>query len=144
MKIYVASSWRNPIQPEVVRLLREFGYEVYDFRHPKDGDDGFSWREIDSDWENWTPEGFRANLAHPTAERGFKNDLDGMEWADAFVLVLPCGRSAHLEAGWAIGHGKPTIVFLADGEPELMYKLTPHICITIHEVVATLRSLKGE
>lgn len=35
-KIYVASSWRNPYQPEVVAALRKTGYEVYDFRNPKD------------------------------------------------------------------------------------------------------------
>ena len=46
-----------------------------------------------------------------------------MEWADAFVLLMPCGRSAHLEAGWAIGAGKPTAILLSAGEPELMYKM---------------------
>lgn len=44
-RIYVASSWRNPIQPEVVRHLREAGHEVYDFRNPAPGQEGFSWRE---------------------------------------------------------------------------------------------------
>ena len=29
-------------------------------------------------------------------------------WDDTFVLVLPCGRSAHLELGWAVGQGKRT------------------------------------
>lgn len=33
-KIYVASSWRNQHQPQVVSFLREQGHEVYDFRHP--------------------------------------------------------------------------------------------------------------
>lgn len=33
-KIYVASSWRNQYQPQVVRFLHEQGHEVYDFRHP--------------------------------------------------------------------------------------------------------------
>ncbi len=30
MKIYVASSWRNQFQQEVVALLRAEGHEVYD------------------------------------------------------------------------------------------------------------------
>ena len=47
MKIYVASSWRNERQPEVVRCLRQRGHEVYDFRHPTPGDFGFRWSEID-------------------------------------------------------------------------------------------------
>ena len=32
-RIYVASSWRDPYQPEVVAALREAGHEVYDFRN---------------------------------------------------------------------------------------------------------------
>jgi hypothetical protein len=42
MRIYVASSWRNLYQPTVVTALRQEGYEVYDFRHPAPGDDGFA------------------------------------------------------------------------------------------------------
>lgn len=40
------------------------------------------------------------------------------------VLVLPCGRSAHTEAGWFAGRGLKTIVYMpGKQEPELMYKL---------------------
>jgi hypothetical protein len=62
-----------------------------------------------------------------------------MEWADIAVLVLPCGRSAHLEAGWFVGAGKQLVILLAPGEPELMYKLTPDICLTIEEVIERIR-----
>lgn len=41
MKIYVASSWRNAYQPQVVDALRKEGNEVYDFRNPAEGDNGF-------------------------------------------------------------------------------------------------------
>ncbi len=49
----------------------------------------------------------------------------------ACVLVLPCGLSAHLEAGFAIGRGKPTVFYasspianVSEGfSPELMYLL---------------------
>ena len=51
MKLYVASSWRNLNQPTVVELLRKCGHEVYDFRNPAPGDNGFHWEEIDPDWE---------------------------------------------------------------------------------------------
>lgn len=48
-----------------------------------------------------------------------------LDWADACVLVLPCGRSAHLEAGYCAGQGKVTIFYLHPDkfEPELMYLL---------------------
>ena len=33
-KIYVASSWRNVFQQDVVNILRDLGHEVYDFKNP--------------------------------------------------------------------------------------------------------------
>ena len=42
-KIYVASSWRNSYQRDVVSFLRNEGHEVYDFTHPNgDMSYGFS------------------------------------------------------------------------------------------------------
>lgn len=138
MKIYVASSWRNNIQPRVVKALRDAGHEVYDFKNPAPGNNGFQWSEIDPNWQNWTPEQFREGLSHPTAEHGFGFDMAALESSEACVLVLPCGRSAHLEAGYSIGAGKPTIILLESGEPELMYKMTPYICLSIPEVIEAL------
>lgn len=51
MRIYVASSWRNERQPEVVARLRAEGHEVYDFRRPNGQQDGFHWSEIDPEWQ---------------------------------------------------------------------------------------------
>lgn len=109
--IYVASSWRNRHQPGVVAFLREAGAEVYDFRNPKPDDHGFSWSEIDPDWQSWTPEQYRDALAHPIAARGFGFDLAALEACSACLLVEPCGRSAHLELGFAAGAGKHTAVW---------------------------------
>ena len=115
MKIYVASSWRNPWQPGVVELLRGLKHEVYDFRAPAPGVSGFGWSQIDDWWKGWTPSQYRAALDHPMARRGFANDFDAMKWADAIVLVLPCGSSAHLELGWGCGAGKKTAVLFPFG-----------------------------
>ena len=141
MKIYVASSWRNNIQPDVVRALRNAGHDVYDFKNPAPMNHGFQWSEIDPKWQHWTAEQFREQLSHPTAESGFGYDMAALEGSEACVLVLPCGRSAHLEAGYSIGAGKPTVILLENGEPELMYKMTPYICLSIAEVVETLKEI---
>ena len=133
-KVYVASSWRNNIQPDVVKRLRELGHEVYDFKNPRPGDDGFHWSEVDPNWENWTNEEYVNALKHPIAEAGFKSDFDAMKWADTFVLVLPCGRSAHLELGWAAGQGKETFVLLQEMEPELMVKMCNHVCTDMNDL----------
>jgi hypothetical protein len=139
MKIYVASSWRNQHQPEVVRVLRAVGHEVYDFRNPLPGNNGFHWSEIDPTWQDWTPERYRHALGHPIARRGFARDYEGMCWADCCVLVLPSGRSAHLEAGWMAGRGKRTLIYCPEHvEPELMYLLCGPICVTICELLAEL------
>ena len=61
-----------------------------------------------------------------------------MESADVVVLVMPCGRSAHLELGFAVGQGKPTIILLSDGEPELMYKMVRSLVTSVEEVITAL------
>lgn len=138
-RIYVASSWKNDEQPGIVRLLRAAGCEVYDFRHPREGDDGFSWSEIDPAWKDWTPEQYIEALAHPVAQRGFGLDWGAMEWADTGVLVLPCGKSAHLEAGYFVGAGKRLYILMLDqNTPELMYKMATKICTSEGELCALL------
>jgi len=70
-KIYVASSWRNQYQPEVVKRFRAEGFAVYDFRNPAPDDHGFHWSEIDPAWKDWSPEKYRDALRHPVAVDGF-------------------------------------------------------------------------
>jgi len=124
MKIYVASSWRNPYQEQIVGLLREAGYEVYDFKHPAPGDNGFHWSEIDEGWKRWSPDKFIQALKHPVADKGFAFDMTALTHCDVCLLVLPSGRSAHLEAGYAVGAGKSVLVYMpVPNEPELMYKM---------------------
>lgn len=139
-RIYVASSWRNAEQPAVVQVLRAAGHEVYDFREPIPGGKGFGWSKLGlGDWRNWTPAQMRDALRLPPAQTGFKSDHDAMEWADTFVMVLPCGRSAHLELGWACGAGKRTLILqLEQQEPELMYLEADRICLSMDEVLLTL------
>ena len=139
MNIYVASSWRNTQQPGVVQCLRVAGHAVYDFRHPREGDNGFHWSEIDPNWQQWTPHRYREALSHPIAERGFQSDMQALHRCDAVVAVQPFGRSASLELGWAAGTGKLTILRLSEGEPELMVKMCTRICTEMSEVVDHLQ-----
>ncbi len=153
MKIYVASSWRNTYQPDVVDMLRTAvvdmlrtaGHEVYDFRNPVDGDNGFHWSEIDPDWKSWTVLRYRDALSHPLAADGFDKDFTAMRWADMCVLVLPCGRSAHLEAGWFAGAGKPVLIVIVNPiEPELMYKMADGVCCYLDDVCRHVRKIEAE
>ena len=143
MRIYVASSWRNEArQQATVLALRDAGHDVYDFRNPAPGDTGFGWRQCATPEQVKDPRAFRDEvLTHPIAKSGFDKDMRALRDADATVLVLPCGRSAHLELGYAIGALQHTIVLLDDpmSEPELMYLACSQMCTSIAEVVEALR-----
>lgn len=118
-RIYLASSWRNPYQPELVEHLRR-SHAVYDFRNPRSGGpkrratpaEGFSWRET-MDMSIRDPrERLRQALKHPIARAGYEADKAGMDWSNTCVLALPAGRSAHLEFGYLAGAGKHVLVYM--------------------------------
>lgn len=134
------------MQPAVVAALRSAGIDCYDFRRPTPGDDGFSWKDVGG------PSGLvavargRAHLElylkmleHPRAIEGYDRDFAAMEKADTFVLILPCGRSAHLELGWAAGAGKRTAILCEDpAEPELMYRMVDYLAPSLLDLLGWL------
>jgi hypothetical protein len=152
--VYVASSWRNGFQEFVCQTLKAAGIDHYDFKNPPEGA-GFSWREVKtpdvpsrvpgsatvktkgSDWED--VEEYLRMIDHPRAVEGFNADMAAMQRADTFILVLPCGKSAHLELGWAVGAGKRTAILLESPiEPELMYKMVDHMAISMFDMLGWL------
>lgn len=158
-RIYVASSWRNVYQPDVVALLRIAGHEVYDFRHPQVEYNnpvevvepkGFNWRDIDPHLRKyWTVGQLLKGLEHPIARAAFQSDRQAMLWADTCVMVMPCGRSAHIEAGYftgALTHGtlgqrKELYIYLPPRElvePELMHLMANDIFCDIDALIARL------
>lgn len=151
MKIYVASSWRNPIQPKVVNQLKEHTQlQVYDFRTASDGGArGFHWREIDPNWEKWTVGQYKDALVHELAAKGYAADINNLDSAGATLLVLPCGKSSHLELGFAQGAKQKTAIYmpvdiLGDDftvEPELMYKMVDHIFAHMDGVITWAQAL---
>ena len=139
--LYVASSWRNPLYDGVIQVLKAAQVPHYDFKHPAPGVQGFSWSEIDPDWQRWDPRAYRDALRHPIAQRGFRYDDAALDACTRLLLVLPCGRSAHLELGTAIGAGKTTLIYYPEEtqqEAELMYLKATHLCVTMGEVLACL------
>lgn len=138
--IYVASSWRNRYYDDVVKTLQEAGHNVYDFRHPGQDATGFRWTDVDEECADWTPIEFKNRLTHPLAEKQFRNDFKAMQACDICVLVLPCGKSAHTEAGWFAGQGKKVYAYIPDKdfEPELMYKLFTKVCLSLGELLQYL------
>jgi len=136
MKIYVASSWRNTYQQAVVGILRDDGHEVYDFRTSE----GFSWREVDPAWQTWSPTEYILGLEHECANRGFARDMNALRSCEALVMVMPCGPSASMEMGWAVGAGRPVAVYAPEiREPDLMVKMAALITEDFDQIRAFLR-----
>lgn len=144
MKIYVASSWRNDYQQGVVEALRIDGHHVYDFKGEGSGwgdgtagAGGFGWKEVDPEWQNWINDipRYLIGLNHPRALEGFKRDMDALMACDACVMVMPCGPSASMEMGWAVGAGKLVQVYIpAMREPDLMVKMADHVTTDLQAI----------
>jgi hypothetical protein len=118
MKVYPASSWRNQHYGADVRAMRAAGHQVYDFRS---ANGAFRWPACST-----LTEYIAALEFDPHVAAAFERDKEAIDWADALVLILPCGKSAHLEAMYASGQDKLVIVKFEPDEPlqpELMYRL---------------------
>lgn len=135
--IYLIGSLRNPNIPLIGDRLRAEGIEVFDdwFAAGPEADD--KWQEF----EQGRGRNFRMALYGWHAGNVFRFDKTHLDRAKAAVLVLPAGKSAHLELGYVIGQGKPGYV-LFDGEPErfdVMYRFATDVFFSVDELVANLK-----
>lgn len=121
MKIYIIGSLRNENIPDCAEILEDQGHEVFaDWFSPGPEADQY-WHH----YEQLRGRGYLTAINGPHAEHVFNFDKKWLDWADAAVLVLPAGKSAHLELGYIIGKGKKGYVLFNEGEPErwdLMYR----------------------
>ncbi len=141
-RIYIASSWRNVLYFPLRDKLRAMGHEVFDWRNPPDGRLPFRWDELDPGWEGWTPSEYVLHLLqNPRAIEGFNSDMRGLNWCDTCILLLPCGNSAHLEAGYAVGMGKSVYCLLSEEgfKPDLMYRMFHRIYHREEDLLTRLR-----
>ena len=118
--IYVIGSMRNPEVLRVAKMLRAAGFDVFDdwFSPGEQADD--KWQEYERDRGRTYEEAI--NGFH--AKHVFELDYNHLRRCHAAVLVMPAGKSAHIELGWVVGKGKPAFV-LFDKEPErydIMYR----------------------
>lgn len=160
MKIYVASSWRNKYLDDVFKALRATGHDVYDFRA-----NGFGWDEAATEAQFvelkrrdrkdperlYTAKEWKRLTDTPIAREGFQRDYDALTTSQAVVLVLPAGRSAHLEAGYLVGldvasraYGgwvrRKFVVYQPEAErPDLMLLMADAVCGSIEEVIEVLK-----
>ena len=137
MKVYIIGSLRNPKIPEVANTLQSEGFDAFDswFSCGPEADD--KWREH----EKFRGHTYAEALNGYAAGHIFQFDKSHLDTSDAAVLVMPAGKSAHLELGYMIGKGKPGFI-LFDGEPErwdVMTLFATGVFFKIDELIAALR-----
>ena len=110
MSIFVASSCSNEVYPEVVRVLEALGHNAYSFGNIDGSKSMFQWDDMDFCGDGSSKE-IRAALKCPDAQTSYHSDVATLASAQACLMVLPCGLSSHLVAGYAAGLHKRTAVF---------------------------------
>ena len=135
--VYVIGSLRNPNVPVVADSLRSMGTFVFDDWHAAGPDADTYWRE----YEQARGFRYREALNGPVANHNFDFDKKWLDFCNVGVLVLPAGKSGHMELGYMKGRGARCFV-LMDEDPEtgwdLMYKLADAVCYNVEELKAAI------
>lgn len=64
----------------------------------------------------------------------FEDDLNGLKSADRLIIVLPAGKSSHIEAGIAYGLGKPCYAVGPYEKTDSLYLIFEKIFSSIDEM----------
>ena len=111
--VYLIGSLRNKKIPDIAAQLREADFDVFDdwFAAGPEADD--YWQR----YEEAKGRSFAEAIKGYAAQHVLDFDRHHLKRCDAVVLVLPAGKSGHLELGYAAGIGKRTYV-LYEEQPE--------------------------
>jgi hypothetical protein len=136
-KLYVIGSLRNPEVPKIAQAIRtECSIEVFDDWYAAGPEADDYWR----DYEKSRGHSYEEALKGYAARHVFSFDKHHLDTSDAALLVLPAGKSGHLELGYTAGRGKPTFVLLDDPERwEIMYQFASVVTPCIDEIVNTIK-----
>ena len=137
MKIYIIGSLRNPEIPKIENYLREQGIDTFAewFGAGEIADD--RWME----YQKGLGHNFQQALESYAAQNVFHFDKTHLDRCDAAVLILPAGKSGHMELGYTLGRGKRGFI-LMDKEPErydVMYNFATAVCLTKEELVEKIK-----
>lgn len=111
--VYLIGSLRNPEVPKVAETLRQAGFEVFDDWYAAGPEADDYWQK----YEIFRGHSYAEALEGHAARHVFLFDQWHLTRCDIGVLLLPAGKSGHLELGYMAGMGKPTAILL-DKVPE--------------------------
>ncbi len=132
---FISGRWRNRDKVlDLTNKVREKGYAVYCFleashsTHRVQEDPESSMQAFEKlDWRN-----------DPYIKDVFHNDMTGEKNSDTFVMLLPAGKSCHVEAGVAYGLGKKCILIGEQKEAESLYLIFDEIYPTIDDFLEAI------
>jgi len=138
LKVYLIGSLRNPEVPKVANKIRSIGFDVFDdwFAAGPEADD--KWR----DYEKARGRTFTEALKGLAADHIFRFDLHHLDECDIAVLLMPAGKSGHIELGYAVGIGKIGYIVLDNPERwDVMYKFAQGVFNSTEELLAELKKI---
>lgn len=106
--VYLIGSMSNPQIPVIANELRILGYDVFDDWWSAGPETDIYWMKHECE----RGRSYTEALAGYHAQQCYAFDKLHLDRADAAVLVLPAGKSGHLELGYVIGKGTPGFILL--------------------------------
>lgn len=137
MKLYLIGSLRNPEVPLLANRIRELGFDVFDDWYAAGPEADDYWQQ----YETIRGRHYQEALYGHAAEHVFFYDQHHLDESDIALLLLPAGKSVHLEFGYMIGQGKPGYV-LFDAVPErwdVMYRMAARVFFSQEELLRVLK-----
>jgi len=137
--IYLMGALKNENVPLIGNKLREMGFDVFDDWYSPGPQADDYWR----DYEKIKGVSYKGALNGWAAKHIFEFDKAHLDRCDIGVLVMPAGKSCHLELGYMIGQGKKCYV-LFDEEPErwdIMYQFANDVFFSFEELKDELLSI---
>ncbi len=136
--IYIAGSMKNRDGiRKVTQQMQDAGFNTFnDWIMPGEETDQ-KWQEFEQAQGRTYLEALQA----PHAKDVFYFDKEWLDKSDAIILVLPAGKSAHIELGYMVGRGKPAFILL-EGEPErwdVMYLFATLVTDGLGDIIGWLQ-----
>lgn len=111
--IYLIGSLRNEKIPQVGNLLRDHNWDAFDDWYGAGHEADDKWR----DYEQFRGRAHAQSIYSYAARHVYEFDRKHLDRCDLAVLVMPAGKSGHLELGYFVGCGKPGFIYF-DAVPD--------------------------
>jgi hypothetical protein len=132
---FVSGRWRNRENVlDLTHKIREKGYKVYCFLEA-DHSAARLHNDPEKDMKEFEKRDWRNDLY---VKEVFHNDMEGQRKSNVFVMLLPAGKSCHIEAGAAYGMGKKCVLIGEQKEAESLYLIFNEMHETVDDFLETI------